>query len=114
MIALFITANTVRLSIYSRREEVEIMRLVGATDRFIATPFYIEGFLQGIIGGGLGLLILFAAYLALSSGIEASTSLGLFFDVRFLSPGYGITIILFSAFLGWLGCYLSLKQFLKV
>ncbi|MFO7751152.1 MAG: permease-like cell division protein FtsX [Desulfobacteraceae bacterium] len=114
MIALFITANTVRLSLYSRREEVEIMRLVGATDRFIATPFYIEGFLQGVIGGSLGLLLLFAAYLAFSSGLEASTSLGLFFNVHFLSPGYGITIILFSAFLGWLGCYLSLKQFLKV
>ncbi|MEA1968089.1 MAG: permease-like cell division protein FtsX [Thermodesulfobacteriota bacterium] len=113
MIALFITANTVRLSLYSRREEVEIMRLVGATDRFIVTPFYIEGFLQGTIGGITGLSLLFVSYLALSSGLEANSVLGLFFDINFLSLEYSIIIILFSAFLGWLGCYLSLKQFLR-
>ncbi|MFO7883252.1 MAG: permease-like cell division protein FtsX [Desulfobacteraceae bacterium] len=114
LIALFITANTVRLSLYSRREEVEIMRLVGANDSFIVTPFYIEGFLQGIIGGSIGLGILFLAYVVLlSSGLEMKTSFCLFFDIRFLSPCYTAVIILSSAFLGWLGCFISLKQFLK-
>ncbi len=113
MIALFITANTIRLAFYSRRQEVEIMRLVGATDRFIITPFYIEGFLQGIIGGvaGLGILLLF--FTLLSSGIDRSISSYALFDIRFLSIKYSVLILVCSSFLGWLGCYLSLKQFLK-
>lgn len=113
MIALFITANTARLAFYSRRQEVEIMRLVGATDRFIITPFYIEGFLQGIIGGlaGLGILLLF--FTILSSGIDRSVSSYPLFDIKFLSVRYSLLIIVCSSFLGWLGCYLSLKQFLK-
>ena len=114
MIALFITANTVRLALYSRRQEVEIMRLVGATDRFIITPFYIEGLMQGVLGGILGLGLLLVAYIAISSGIDRNPTLAMFFDIHFLSVGYSCLIVLCSAFLGWLGCYLSLKQFLKI
>ena len=113
MIALFITANTVRLAFYSRQTEVEIMRLVGATDGFIKTPFYIEGLLQGFAGGVLGILILLAAYLALSSGISENLGSYVYLDIHFLSwPA--VAIILFSStFLGWFGCFISLKQILK-
>ncbi len=113
MIALFITANTIRLSFYARRQEVEIMRLVGATDKFIITPFYIEGLLQGIAGGIAGLGILFLFFLFLSSGVEKNIPLYMLFNIKFLSIKYSVIIIACSAFLGWLGCYLSLKQFLK-
>ncbi len=113
MIALFITANTIRLSFYARRQEVEIMRLVGATDRFIITPFYIEGLLQGVAGGIAGLGILFLFFLFLFSGVENNIPLHMLFNIKFLSVKYSVIIIACSAFLGWLGCYLSLKQFLK-
>lgn len=113
MIALFITSNTVRLAFYSRKIEVEVMRLVGATETFIKAPFYVAGLLQGFLGGLLGLVILLIAYLMISSGITQSLSSYMYFDIRFLSIKTIILIIFISTFLGWFGCYLSLKQILK-
>lgn len=113
MIALFITANTVRLAFYARQTEVEIMRLVGATNGFIKTPFYVEGLLQGFIGGILGMIILLAGYLTLSSGISKNLDAYVYLDIHFLS-WQAVAIILFSStFLGWFGCFISLKQILK-
>lgn len=112
-IALFITANTVRLAFYSRRLEVEIMRLVGATETFIKAPFYIEGVVQGFLGGLLGLAFLLAAYFTVSTGIAQNLSSYVYFDIQFLSLKTIGIIIFGSTFLGWFGCYLSLKQILK-
>jgi cell division transport system permease protein len=113
MIAFFITACTVRLVFHARQPEVEIMRLVGATDRFIKMPFYMTGLIQGSVGGILGLLILYMAYLVMGSGI--SRIMGDLFEVniRFLSFGAMAGLLGISTFLGWCGCYLSLKRLLK-
>ncbi len=113
MAAVFIVANTIRLALYSRREEVEIMRLVGATDSFIKAPFYLEGLIQGALGGIIGLAALFVAFRLISSNIEQGFSSN-FFTIRFLSPEIFSSMLLGSIFVGWLGCYLSLKQFSKV
>jgi cell division transport system permease protein len=110
--AVFIVANTIRLVLYSRREEVEIMRLVGATDGFIKAPFYIEGLVQGALGGMIGLAVLFVIFLLVSLNVEQGLTAGLF-TIRFLSPGASCGILVCSMFVGWLGCYLSLKQFLR-
>lgn len=113
LIALFITANTVRLAFYARQTEVEIMRLVGATDGFIKTPFYVEGLLQGFLGGGLGIIILLSGYLTVSSSISQNLDAYVYLDIHFLS-WQAVAIILFSStFLGWFGCFISLKQILK-
>ena len=113
LMALFITANTVRLAFYSRMLEVEIMRLVGATETFIKAPFYIEGLIQGFLGGVLGLGALLITYLMVSSGITQSLASYVYFDLRFLSVKMVMFIIFSSTFLGWFGCYLSLKQIFK-
>ena len=110
--AVFIVANTIRLVIYSRREEIEIMRLVGATDRFIKAPFYIEGIIQGALGGIIGLAALFAAFIYISTNVEHGLSFDLL-HIRFFSLRLSITIILYSMLVGWLGCFISLRQFLK-
>ncbi len=113
MATVFIIANTIRLVLYSRREEVEIMRLVGAADSFIKAPFYIEGLIQGALGGIVGLAVLFVTFILISANVEQDFSAGLF-TIRFLSPSLSCGIVLCSMLVGWLGCYLSLKQFLKV
>lgn len=112
MAAVFIMANTIRLVIYSRRDEIEVMRLVGAAERFIKIPFYIQGLLQGALGACIGLTILFVAFWLMASNIESGFFPGLF-NIRFLSPLILSMIILVSMLVGWLGSYLSLKQFLK-
>ncbi len=125
MAAVFFVANTIRLALYSRLEEVEIMRLVGATESFIKTPFYIQGIVQGAVGGIIGLGSLFVAFKFMvgnwkfepenmSFGNDSSFQFLISnFHIKYLSPEIFFTILLGSIFLGWLGCYLSLKQFLK-
>jgi len=112
MATIFIVANTIRLVIYSRREEVEIMRLVGATDNFIKIPFYFEGLIQGALGAIIGLVMLYIAFILISFNVEKGFSPE-FFRFHFLSPTLLLTILLASMLVGWLGCYISLKQFLK-
>ena len=113
LMALFITANTVRLAFYSRKVEVDIMRLVGATETFIKAPFYIEGLIQGFVGGVLGLGALLITYMMVSSGITQSLAFYVYFDIQFLSSKMVMLILFSSTFLGWFGCYLSLKQIFK-
>jgi cell division transport system permease protein len=112
MATVFIVANTIRLVLYSRREEVEIMRLVGAADRFITLPFYIQGLLHGALGGTAGLLGLYAAYLFISAHVEQGFAAGLP-AIRFFPLDVLVGVLLGSMLVGCLGCYLSLKQFFK-
>jgi len=113
MAAVFIVANTIRIVLYSRRQEIEIMRLVGATDTFIKSPLYIEGLILGALGGLIGLSVLFVVFVFISSNFQQNLSFGLF-QARFLTMEMTLGILVGSMFVGWLGCYLSLKQFLKV
>ncbi len=112
MATVFIVANTIRLVLYSRRDEIEIMRLVGATDRFIKIPFYIQGMMQGGAGTLIGLLILFIGYFSLTTHFSQSVSTTLI-SIRFFSQGVCALILLGGIGVGWLGCWVSLKQFMK-
>jgi cell division transport system permease protein len=111
--SVFIVGNTVRLILYSRREEVEIMRLVGATERFILMPFYFQSMIQGALGGIAGLVALLIMFIVIQSKIQTATVTGLV-NLRFFSPGLMVAIVAVSTLVGWLGCHLSLKQYLKV
>jgi len=70
--AIFTIASVVRLTAFLYREEIAIMRLVGATEFYIRGPFYVEGLLQGILGSVLSLAGLYGAYAALNPTLEES------------------------------------------
>jgi cell division transport system permease protein len=112
MAVVFIVANTIRLVLYSRRDEIEIMRLVGATDRFIKIPFYLQGMIQGGLGTLLGLTALYGGYFALISHFEQNIASGSM-TLRFFSPGTCLSVFMGGILVGWLGCMVSLKQFMK-
>jgi len=110
---LFIVANTIRLILYSRREEIEIMRIVGADEAFIKHPFYVEGFLLGFTGAGIGLGFLYLAYLATVPNFAPEILMS-FFEIRFI-PGMLLAgLVLCSMIIGWAGCHFSIKRFLTI
>ena len=112
MATVFIAANTIRLVLYSRREEIHIMRLVGATDNFIKFPFYLEGLIQGFSGGLIGLGVLYGAFSAIGSQFEQTLSAEMV-AVRFFSIGICAAIVGCGMLTGLVGCFFSLKQFMK-
>jgi len=107
--AVFTIASVIRLTAYLYRDEIEVMRLVGATELFIRGPFYVEGTFQGLLGGVLAVAGLFGGYLLLNP--KASTTfLGNVLVDRFLSPGALISILLLGSLAGLLGAVLSLRR----
>ena len=109
-----ITFNTIRLQILTQRAEIEISKLIGATDAFIRRPFFYLGTLQGLGGGLVALGILRASLAALNVGVsELAASYGSTFRLGFLEPGDALAVALFSAALGWLGAYLSVSKYLR-
>jgi cell division transport system permease protein len=108
---VFIVANTIRIGLYARREEIEIMRLVGASDGYIKGPLFLEGVIQGLVGALLGLALLYGGYCALTAGIMPELAFEAF-QPHFLPPALIAQLLSGSMAVGLLGCYLSLKQFL--
>lgn len=108
-----ITFNTIRLQILTQRAEIEISKLIGATDAFIRRPFFYLGALQGLAGGALALAILWGSLAALNIGVaELAASYGSGFRLAFLAPGDALAVLLFSAGLGWFGAFLSVSRYL--
>ena len=109
-----ITFNTIRLQVLTQRAEIEISRLIGATDAFIRRPFFYLGALQGCAGGAVALLIVAGSLAALNAGIaDLAASYGSGFRLGFLLPGDAAAVLLFSGVLGWFGAYLSVSKYLR-
>jgi cell division transport system permease protein len=109
----FVCANTIRLTVFARREAFEIMRLVGATDAFVKTPFYIQILVAGLLGGLVALGLLFGAYQFFVASVQKQVMMLSGFEFSFL-PVSGILAMLSTGMmLGWLGSYLSLRKLLR-
>lgn len=111
--ALFIITNTIKLTIYSRKEEIEILKLVGATNRFVKIPFMIEGSIQGLLGGAVALFILFVAYIIGISRIDISIGFASH-NIVFLSPQIILFLLLMSVIIGFIGSTISLGRFFRL
>jgi cell division transport system permease protein len=111
--SVLLISNTIRLSLFSRRREVEVMKLVGATDSFIRWPFVIEGIVLGALGGMLAVLLLGVGKVALLDPLSADFAL-------IAAPetiGFGLlAVLLFVASVGVsaAGSSISLRKFLRV
>lgn len=109
MSALFVSANTVRLAFCAKHEEIQIMRLVGATERFINIPFYLEGMIQGTLGGAGGILLLLGLFQAVVGQIPRDL-FPLLERIHFLGGGMIVLIMAAGMFLGWFGCFIATKK----
>jgi len=109
-----VTFNTVRLQVLTRREEIEVLKLIGATDAFIRRPFYYLGLLQGLAGGAVALAIVAATLVLLNREVATlAESYGSSFRFAFPAPGDAAAILGFAGLIGWLGAYLSVSQQLR-
>jgi cell division transport system permease protein len=106
--AAFVVTNTIKLTVYARQEELEIMRLVGATNMFIQGPFLVEAFLQGLLGSSLALGAVFACYRFLQ-GLEAKSELLRGVNICFIPWHYTVAIIASSVLLCVLGSALAMR-----
>jgi cell division transport system permease protein len=109
--AAFTIANVIRLTMMLYREEIEIMRLVGATERIIRGPFLIEGFLQGTLGGLLSIVLLFVTYEAGRRSISTTSSILWGFLFTGFLPWQKIVALIAGGMLaGWFGSWLSVRE----
>lgn len=112
---IFIIANTIKLTIYMRREELEIMRLVGATNWFIKWPFIIEGLLQGLSGAVFSVILLYGIYKVVISGVNLPPTIKISLSsISFIPSPLVFGIVIGGLILGSLGSLLSLNRFLKI
>ena len=113
---VIIVSATLQLAIYARREEIEIQKLVGATDRFVKVPFLIEGFLQGLLGAGvaLGGLALFERLIAPGMGSLFSFLVGPGGMAPLLEPALVLELLVAGCALGLGGSFIAVGRFLRV
>ena len=111
---IFIISNTLQLTVSTRREEIEIMHLVGASPAFIQIPFYIEGLIQGLLGAGMAILLLLLLYKSFSLYIPFSMREWVGgISILFLPPETIAWILSGGMILGLFGSFVASMKFLK-
>jgi cell division transport system permease protein len=112
---LFIISNTIRLTVFARRREIQIMKYVGATNSFIRWPFMLEGMIIGLIGSGLASLILWQLYAqtihgAAEAGLVFIPLIGVYPFMAYVT----LFLLAIGIFIGALGSSISIRKYMKV
>lgn len=116
LVSLFIMTNTIKLATFNRKDEIAIMKIVGATNRFIRFPFVIEGLILGAVGGGIAYLIVGGLYAVAKRRLMTTMIAGIFTMI----PFHTVTLPLLVAFLGVgilvgvIGGVSAIRSYLKV
>lgn len=116
LVSLLIISNTVKLAMYDRRDEIAIMKMVGATNGFIRLPYVVEGFTLGMVGAGLAFGLLWLLYDALLGRLAAVDTLKLLNFVPFQQLLLPMISTFFAAglFVGIVGSWTSIRKFMDV
>lgn len=116
IVSIFIISNTIKLAVYSNKREIVIMRYIGATNRFIKTPFVVEGAIIGIISAIISFILISLAYVVLYARLpQIGSSLGVFGFIPYTQIWYQILIayIVLGLFIGIFGSSISIRKYLK-
>ena len=116
VVSLLIISNTVKLAMYDRKDEISIMKMVGATNGFIRLPFVVEGFVLGMVGAALAFGLEWLMYDALIMRLEIVDSLKLFSFVPFAELLWPMVATFTAAglFVGIVGSWTSIRKFMDV
>jgi len=109
---VIVISSALTLSFYSRKEEIEIQRLVGATEAYVRFPFFLEALLQGTGGAVFALFLLWILYLIFRFSLESSWNMFAgWIQFHFLSAWAMFALILLGVFIGILSCFVSFTRF---
>lgn len=114
-VTLLVVSNTVKLTLFARKDEIAIMKLVGATDFFVRVPFIFEGLVEGVLGGALAFVGAILTHATLAGVLQLALS-GPFgqFTLEPLPPIAGVWLVVTGALLGMVGAAISIGRFLRV
>ena len=114
LITAFVIANTIKLALYAHRVEIEIMRLVGATDSFVRAPYLLEGLCGGALGGVIALVVVYFFFSLFQEIIHRSDLLSQFVPhFSFLGLGTCGLVLVIGAGVGYFGSFAALQRFMR-
>jgi cell division transport system permease protein len=114
IVSIVIVMNTIRTAVYHRRKEIEVMKLVGATEWFVRGPFVLEGVMTGLIAASIALSLLVIAYPPTVERFRADiTFIPLTFDPAFVAS-LARDLLLGGALLGALGSYIGVRRYVRI
>ena len=114
VVSIVIVMNTIRTAVYHRRKEIEVMKLVGATEWFVRGPFVIEGVMTGLIAAAIALALLVVAYPPAVDRFKSDIGfIPLSFDPAFISS-LAQELLLAGALLGALGSYIGVRRYVRI